>query len=177
MIQCVIYIILAIIELTGMALSGNDYGIESTDYRIQYLADNQAVFDNLADHVLENGKGHGTIRRVNGLQTERKDYKKVDKQIEPVIEAHYDDNGDEFYAVFDLYGKTEGFAECHYIYVANDVKAMLDKRFFNNARWDDEQECYVVYNASSYSEIIPVNEHWLFWQVAYYDNSGFKREE
>lgn len=177
MIQIIIYIILAIIELTGMALSGNDYGIKSTEHRIQYLADNQAVFDDLADQVLENGKGHGTLWSVNGLQADSENYKKVDKQIEPVIKAYYDDNGDEFYAVFTLYGQTEGFPDCYYIYVDNDVEAVLDKRFFNNAKWDDERECYVVYNASSYSELIPVNEHWLFWQEAFYNNSGFRREE
>ena len=130
-----------IVELIGMAFSGNDYSSVATEVRAQYLLDNQNIYDELADEILDFRNGNGGFVDLDKL--DKPIYRKIKHTVNSRAHVtYYDDNA---CIKIDLYGKTHGFGQCSFLYIKKNNDEVLKKRFFDRIEWDDERNCYAVY--------------------------------
>ena len=164
--------IAVIVELIGMAFSGNDYSSVPTEGRVQYLLDNQNVYDEIADEILDSRDGNSGF--VDMEKLDKSIYKKVKHTVNARAHVTYYDGNPCI--KLELYGKTNDFGQCSFLYIEKNNDEVLKRRFFDEIQWDDERNCYAVYNDANYHELIQVTDNWYLDQEAFYNDPGFRRK-
>ena len=151
--------------------NGNDYSSVATEVRVQYLLDNQNTYDKLADEILDFRDGNSGFVNIDEL--DKSLYKKIRHTVnDRGYVTYYDDNA---CIKIDLYGKTDKFRQCSFIYIEKNNDEVLKRRFFDRIEWDDERNCYAVYNDANYHALIQVTDNWYLDQEAFYDDPAFRR--
>lgn len=171
--QAIGFWLAVVVELIGMAFSGNDYSSVATEVRVQYLLDNQDTYDELADEILDFCDGNSGFVDIDKL--DKLIYMKVKHTVNSRAHvSYYDGNA---CIKLDLYGKTDKFGQCSFLYIEKNNDEVLKRRFFDKIEWDDERNCYAVYNDANYHELIPVTDNWYLDQEAFYDDPAFRRPD
>lgn len=175
-----LFFILAFFTGVAEIKSGDrDYSFYTEEERCAFVLDNLETYEKIVEFAYENtdeALSNTSIFTYDPAKKDRLDTREIQKVSEERVSVHRTtkDGNPVSWVAFGFRTGVTGFSSCGVYYTEDNL--CIDPASGTEAVYNEEEDIYSVYLASSYGEVSKITTNWYFYKKAFPSSgdSGYK---